>query len=142
MTELLPYGQTDRQGLLRAALALEQASEHPLARAITAAGADISVPQAKNVASVPGKGLRGETAEGTSLLGGTVRFLRESGVALPEAWLDSAERSHAGKTLLHFSAGERYLGAIAVADTIKATSPEAIAALRHMGHSRDYDDRR
>lgn len=133
VTELLPYGQTDRQGLLRAALALEQASEHPLARAITAAGADISVPQAKNVASVPGKGLRGETAEGESLLGGTVRFLRESGVALPEAWLDSAERSHAGKTLLHFSAGERYLGAIAVADTIKATSPEAIAALRHMG---------
>ena len=88
VTELLPYGQTDRQGLLRAALALEQASEHPLARAITAAGADLSVPQAKNVASVPGKGLRGETAEGearSASCGKAVLRCRKPGWTVPSA---------------------------------------------------------
>lgn len=133
VTDLFPYGETDRAGLLRAALTLEQSSEHPLARAITAAGADISVQPAKNVASVPGKGLRGDTAEGLALLGGTARFLRESGISLPEAWLENLARPNTGKTLLHFARGTQYLGAIAVADTIKPTSPEAIAALRHMG---------
>ncbi len=133
VTDLFPYGETDRQALLRAALSLEQASEHPLARAITAAGAGADVPPARNVTSVPGKGLRGENWEGQSLLGGTVRFLRESGVQLPDAWLENTQRPCAGKTLLHFARGTQYLGAIAVADTIKATSPEAIAALRRMG---------
>ena len=133
VTDLFPYGETDRQALLRAALSLEQASEHPLARAITAAGAGADVPPARNVTSVPGKGLRGENWEGQSLLGGTVRFLRENGVQLPDAWLENTQRPCAGKTLLHFARGTQYLGAIAVADTIKATSPEAIAALRRMG---------
>ena len=133
VTEWYPYGQTDRRGLLDAALALEQVSEHPLARAITAAGEGTVVAPAKNVASVPGKGLRGERMEGQSLLGGTARFLRENGVELPEAWLEHIQQANTGKTLLHFASNGQYLGAVAVADTVKATSPEAIAALRHMG---------
>ena len=121
-----------QEELLRAALALEQSSEHPLARAITAAGAGLRTPSAQSIASVPGKGLRGELA-GRSLLGGTARFLREEGVALPEAQLQQWSAQAAGSTLLHFAHGGQYLGAIAVADTMKPTSPEAVAALRRLG---------
>ncbi len=133
VTDYFPAAQVTQQELMRSALALEQSSEHPLARAITAAGKDMQVQSASGIASVPGKGLRGTAVSGETLLGGTVRFLKEEGVKLSDAWVEQVAEKCAGKTLLHFAVGGRYLGAIAVADTLKTTSPEAIAALRHMG---------
>ena len=133
VTDYFPAAQVTQQELMRSALALEQSSEHPLARAITAARKDMQVQSASGIASVPGKGLRGTAASGETLLGGTVRFLKEEGVKLSDAWVEQVAEKCAGKTLLHFAVGGRYLGAIAVADTLKTTSPEAIAALRHMG---------
>ncbi len=133
VTDYFPAAQVTQQELMCSALALEQSSEHPLARAITAAGKDMQVQSASGIASVPGKGLRGTAASGETLLGGTVRFLKEEGVKLSDAWVEQVAEKCAGKTLLHFAVGGRYLGAIAVADTLKTTSPEAIAALRHMG---------
>ena len=133
VTDYFPAVQVTQQELMCSALALEQSSEHPLARAITAAGKDMQVHSASGIASVPGKGLRGTAASGETLLGGTVRFLKEEGVKLSDAWVEQVAEKCAGKTLLHFAVGGRYLGAIAVADTLKTTSPEAIAALRHMG---------
>ena len=133
VTDYFPAAQVTQQELMCSALALEQSSEHPLARAITAAGKDMQVQSASGIASVPGKGLRGTAASGETLLGGTVRFLKEEGVMLSDAWVEQVAEKCAGKTLLHFAVGGRYLGAIAVADTLKTTSPEAIAALRHMG---------
>lgn len=133
VTDYFPAAQVTQQELMRSALALEQSSEHPLARAITAARKDMQVQSASGIASVPGKGLRGTAASGETLLGGTVRFLKEEGVKLSDAWVEQVTEKCAGKTLLHFAVGGRYLGAIAVADTLKTTSPEAIAALRHMG---------
>lgn len=133
VTDYFPAAQVTQQELMRSALALEQSSEHPLARAITAAGKDMQVQSASGIASVPGKGLRGTAVSGETLLGGTVRFLKEEGVKLSDAWVEQVAEKCVGKTLLHFAVGGRYLGAIAVADTLKPTSPEAIAALRHMG---------
>ena len=133
VTDYFPAAQVTQQELMRSALALEQSSEHPLARAITAAGKEMQVQSASGIASVPGKGLRGTAVSGETLLGGTVRFLKEEDVKLSDAWVEQVAAKCAGKTLLHFAVGGRYLGAIAVADTLKPTSPEAIAALRHMG---------
>ena len=133
VTDYFPAAQVTQQELMRSALALEQSSEHPLARAITAAGKDMQVQSASGIASVPGKGLRGTAVSGETLLGGTVRFLKEEDVKLSDAWVEQVAAKCAGKTLLHFAVDGRYLGAIAVADTLKPTSPEAIAALRHMG---------
>ena len=133
VTDYFPAAQVTQQELMRSALALEQSSEHPLARAITAAGKEMQVQSASGIASVPGKGLRGTAVSGETLLGGTVRFLKEEDVKLSDAWVEQVAAKCAGKTLLHFAVDGRYLGAIAVADTLKPTSPEAIAALRHMG---------
>ena len=133
VTDYFPAAQVTQQELVRSALALEQSSEHPLARAITAAGKEMQVQSASGIASVPGKGLRGTAVSGETLLGGTVRFLKEEDVKLSDAWVEQVAAKCAGKTLLHFAVDGRYLGAIAVADTLKPTSPEAIAALRHMG---------
>lgn len=133
VTDYFPAAQVTQQELMRSAMALEQSSEHPLARAITAAGKDMQVQSASGIASVPGKGLRGTAVSGETLLGGTVRFLKEEDVKLSDAWVEQVAAKCAGKTLLHFAVDGRYLGAIAVADTLKPTSPEAIAALRHMG---------
>ncbi len=133
VTDYFPAEHVSQETLMRNALALEQSSEHPLARAITEAGQNMQVENAANIASVPGKGLRGTSVQGETLLGGTTRFLTEEGVVIPAGWLREVSAKCAGKTLLHFAAGKQYLGAIAVADTLKPTSPEAIAALRHMG---------
>ena len=76
VTDYFPAAQVTQQELMRSAMALEQSSEHPLARAITAAGKDMQVQSASGIASVPGKGLRGTAVSGETLLGGTVRFLK------------------------------------------------------------------
>ncbi len=134
VTDVLPADGVSENDLLEAAYALEQKSEHPLARAVVAYGAEKGVPlhEIDGFSALPGNGLTG-TLNGEALLGGSQKFI-SSGASLPESLQKAAERLAAeGKTPLFFARNDRAMGIIAVADTLKEDSPEAIRQLRNMG---------
>ena len=134
VTELLPTGGCTEAELLSAAFALEEKSEHPLAKAIVqAANARKLMPKAvTDFRALPGNGLTA-ILNGTSLIGGSLRFIGRH-VSIPEAVRLQAERLAAqGKTPLLFARGTQLLGIIAVADTIKEDSPQAVKELQDMG---------
>ena len=120
--------------LLKLALALESKSEHPLAKAILEEGTARGMePDAvTDFEALPGNGLRAKL-EGKALLGGSLQFI-SGAVSVPA---DMTVRAHAlaeqGKTPLLFACDGIFVGMIAVADTIKADSPQAIRELQNMG---------
>ena len=134
VTDLLPAeGVTETEPLTLAA-ALESRSEHPLAKAALAA-ADakaIAPPEVSDFTALPGNGLAAKL-NGMDIFGGSASFIQTK-LSLPSALAQQAEKLAAeGKTPLFFGGAGRLLGVIAVADTIKEDSPEAIRQLRNMG---------
>ncbi len=136
VTDIVPNEGTDRGELLRGALALEQKSEHPLARAILQKAAEdgITADEVTDFEVLPGNGLIARR-NGETLRGGNIGFISESsGIAVSDEMINRAEELAAsGKTPLYFSCGKKLLGIIAVADTIKQDSPQAIRELHGMG---------
>ncbi len=134
VTDIWTMSDTTEDELLSLAYALEQKSEHPLARAIVARAeeAHISNAPAEDFMAVAGNGLSGRI-DGRTVFGGNLRFISEK-AAIPEEAKEAAERlAEAGKTPLFFAREDQLLGIIAVADVIKEDSPEAIKELRNMG---------
>ena len=135
VTDILPTEGVASEDLLGKAAALESRSEHPLAKAIMAAfserfeGCAIEV---KDFQALPGNGLTARLGE-KQLLGGSAAFMEQS------CEVDAALRkpletlAESGKTPLLFAEDARLLGIIAVADTIKEESRQAIAELKGMG---------
>ena len=134
VTDILPAAGVSEEELLRLALALEQKSEHPLARAILQAGAERGM-QAEAVSSfraLPGNGVTAEQ-NGVSLSSGNLKFM-QTRATVPEPLRARAEElAGQGKTPLFFCRDGRLLGVIAVADVIKPDSPQAVRELRNMG---------
>ena len=109
-------------------------SEHPLAKAVLAysEAKAITPPTITDFAALPGNGLAAKL-DGVDIFGGSASFI-QSKLSLPAALTQQAEQLAAeGKTPLFFGGAGRLLGVIAVADTIKADSPEAIRQLQNMG---------
>ena len=134
VTDLLPAAGVTESELLTLAAALEQKSEHPLARAVLAhaAGQAVQPPQVTDFEALPGNGLTAKL-EGRSIFGGSLAFIQTL-VPVPAALADKAQTlAQQGKTPLFFGGEGRLLGVIAVADTIKEDSPDAIRQLRDMG---------
>ena len=134
VTDILPAEGVTEVTLLQLAYALEAKSEHPLARAIRERAEEERLPELEvtQFQALPGNGLKAEQ-DGASLLGGSLRFLREQ-LPVCDAMKEAAVRlSKEGKTPLFFARDGKLLGIIAVADTIKEDSPEAIAQLKNMG---------
>ncbi len=134
VTDLIPADGVSEQELLRCAGALEQRSEHPIAKAITEKAKEqgIELPAVENFRALPGNGLRAELG-GEELKGGSLSFLGTPDT-VPESLLKKADSiAEGGRTPMLFTAGDRLLGIIAVADTIKEDSPEAVRQLRNMG---------
>lgn len=134
ITDIVPAAGLGADELLSFAASLESRSEHPLAKAICA-GAEsrgIAGSAPDNFTALPGNGVRAELG-GEEALGGSLSFIR-SRAALPESLIREADRlSSEGKTPLFFVRGGVPLGFIAVADTLKPDSTEAIKELRGMG---------
>lgn len=134
VTDLVPAPGISEEELLLTAAALETKSEHPLARAVLekAAAQSLTPPEVSDFTALPGNGLTAQL-EGASLSGGSLSFM-ETKLSVHETmkaqWSRLAEE---GKTPLLFAKGSTLLGIIAVADTIKDDSPEAIRQLRNMG---------
>ena len=134
VTDVLPADGFTEDALLSLAAALEQRSEHPLAKAVLREAERRSLPAAdvSGFAALPGNGVRA-SLDGSALLGGSLAFI-ESRTQLPEALKASAQAlSDAGKTPLVFLQNNTPAGVIAVADVIKADSPQAVKELRNMG---------
>lgn len=126
-----------RDELLRLAAALQQASEHPLARAVMASAhqAGFDVPAARNARALPGRGLEGEVGEARLALG-SKRLLAESGVnagALAARALSLESEGRTVSWLVTQGDAPRLVGLLAFGDTIKPTAREAVARLRALG---------
>jgi Cu+-exporting ATPase len=135
LTDVEPADGFDDGVLLRAAASLERASEHPLAAAVVR-GAEvrkIALGTVTEFRSVTGGGVAGRV-DGKSVLVGKAKFLEAEHVPIPQslhAQADSWQRD--GKTVLFVAIDGRTAGLLAVADPIKATTPEAIKDLHALG---------
>ena len=134
VTDLLPAEGVTETELLTLAAALESRSEHPLAKAVLAdaEAKAITPPEVIDFAALPGNGLAAKL-DGMDIYAGNAAFIQTK-LTLPAALAQQAEKLAAeGKTPLFFGGAGRLLGVIAVADTIKEDSPEAIRQLQNMG---------
>lgn len=134
VTDLLPAEGVSETELLTLAAALESRSEHPLAKAVLAdaEAKAITPPEVTDFAALPGNGLSAKL-DGMDIYAGNAAFIQTK-LTLPAALAQQAEKlASEGKTPLFFGGAGRLLGVIAVADTIKEDSPEAIRQLQNMG---------
>ena len=120
------------KALLKLAAALERSSEHPLAEAIMAEceARGIVARMVEDFAAVPGRGVTAREGQ-NAIAAGNVRLMDELGVTVPAGL--SEQFAAEGKTPLFFAKNGELVGTIAVADEVKETSAEAIAALRKLG---------
>ena len=134
VTDILPASGVSEEALMRAAAALENKSEHPLAKAIMkkAGEAGITAGDVSDFQALPGNGLTGKRA-GRALAGGNFAFISSAAIVPEDVKARAEALSEAGKTPLYFAEDNRLLGVIAVADVIREDSPQAVRALRDMG---------
>ena len=122
--------------LLKLAASLEQASEHPLAEAIVekAEKERISLEKAVDFKAVEGQGVLG-TVEGKTVLAGNLRMMQAQNIATAGLETKAEELADRGRTVLYIAADQQILGLLAVADTVKKTSTQAICEMQKMGLS-------
>lgn len=134
VTDIWPVNGMSEDDVMRAAYALEQKSEHPLAKAIVdyAAEHGILADPVEDFAAVAGNGLKG-TLDQKEILGGNRKFI-EQNMMIPKEAVEKADAlAEDGKTPLFFGTKEKLYGMVAVADVIKEDSPQAIKELQNMG---------
>ena len=134
VTDIIPAAGVTEDTLLKCAYALENKSEHPLARAIleNAKEENAGIEEVTGFQALPGNGLTAILDDHT-LYGGNYTFI-SSKVSVDGDIQKKAEKlAEAGKTPLFFGNEDRLLGVIAVADVIKEDSPQAIKELQNMG---------
>jgi Cu+-exporting ATPase len=134
VTAVVPVSGMAEDELLRLAASLERGSEHPLAAAIVKAADEkkLTLAKAADFDSPTGKGVVG-TIEGKRVALGNARLLADLGVdgGALDARADALRAE--GATVVYVTAGQQLAGLIAVADPVKASTPEALAALKAEG---------
>ena len=133
VTDILPVKVTENE-LLAFAAGVEKLSEHPLGEAIVAAAEakQLALPEAGNYKQIPGQGVTAEFA-GAECAAGNLKLLEALNVDVSSLMEQYDKLAAQGKTPLYFVRAGELLGCIAVADTVKPTSKEAIAKLQDMG---------
>lgn len=134
VTGIYPAKDITEEELLHIAGSLEYNSEHPLAGAVNQEieKRKITISPVKNFNALPGNGLLGEI-DGIIVMGGNYRFISGHTADKEELKNISDKVSNEGKTPLIFAKDNRYIGTIAVADTIKEDSHKAVSELKKMG---------
>ena len=133
VTDILPVKGSEAE-LLAFAAGLEKLSEHPLGEAIVAAAEEkqLALPEAGNYKQIPGQGVTAELA-GAECAVGNLKLLQALHVDIGSLAEQHEKLASQGKTPLYFVRAGELLGCIAVADTVKPTSREAIGRLQAMG---------
>ena len=128
-------GDGDKQALLSLAAAVENESEHPIARAIVGSAKDQKAPSlhATNFSALPGRGAKA-SVDGKIVYVGGPRLIEELSLVVPENIKSAAVlASNEGKTVVYVVEGKKVQGAIMLADVIREESKEAVAMLQQMG---------
>ena len=136
VTDMVLADGGNAKELLKLAASLEQASEHPLAEAIVekAEKEQISLAKAADFKAVEGQGVLG-TVEGKTVLAGNLRMMQAQNIATEGLEVKAEELADWGRTVLYIVAEKKILGLLAVADTVKKTSAQAIREMQKMGLS-------
>ncbi|MEW6182473.1 MAG: heavy metal translocating P-type ATPase [Bacillota bacterium] len=134
VTDVVPFGEREKTDVLRLAAAAERRSEHPLARAVVKAAEEegLTVPEAERFEALPGRGIRA-VIEGKAVLIGNPKLLRDGGVDPTGAQARLEDLEGQGKTVVLVAEHNRLIGMIAIADTVKEHSAEAVRRLKAMG---------
>ena len=134
VTDILPADSIKKDELLQLAASLEQLSEHPLGKAVlqTAEEAQLALLPAADYQLIPGQGLTAKLDD-AAYSAGSLALMQAQSVDITALQAQHEALAAQGKTPLYFARGTQLLGCIAVADTVKPTSSEAIAKLRSMG---------
>ncbi|HAL06945.1 MAG TPA: heavy metal translocating P-type ATPase, partial [Brevundimonas sp.] len=134
LTDLVTAEGFDETTVLAQVAALEIRSEHPVARALVAAAEarGVTVAQPLDFASIPGKGVTG-LIDGARVAVGADRYMAELGCDVAAFAEAAARLGDEGKTPLYAAVDGRLAAIIAVADPVKPTTAEAIAALHDLG---------
>ena len=130
VTDVFTASGIDKDELIRIAASLESKSEHPLAKAVVACSDDRY--ECTDFTAVPGNGLTG-TVRGKKTFGGNKEYITKLVTVPDEAISESVRLSGEGKTPLFFACDGKFIGIIAVADTIKEEASVAIRELHNMG---------
>ena len=126
---IVPADGVTEDGVLAAAAAVEQGSDHPLAQAILRRAAKLTVAAPTGFESLDGMGARAETVGGTVFLGNRL-LMDTQKLALGRLDAEATRLQGDGRTVVHVSQAARVIGLIAIADAIRPTSKAAIAKLR------------
>lgn len=134
VTDIIPAEGVSEDELMRLALALEQKSEHPLARAIVQRGEELGMkaPEVSSFEALPGNGVIASMG-GKELATGNHKFIITKAAVTDDMRAKAEALAEQGKTPLYFAEGGALAGIIAVADVIKEDSPRAVQELRNMG---------
>ena len=134
VTDIIPAEGVSEDELMRLALALEQKSEHPLARAIMQRGEELGMkaPEVSSFEALPGNGVIASMG-GKELATGNHKFIITKAAVTDDMRAKAEQLAEQGKTPLYFADGGALAGIIAVADVIKEDSPRAVQELRNMG---------
>ena len=133
-TDVIAMAGFSEKEVLQAAVSLEKNSEHPLAQAIVKYGEeqDVAIVEPEEFAAIPGHGVKG-FVEGKIVLVGTRKFMNDNGIDLGTALRQKEQLEQQGKTVMLVAIDKALAGMIAVADTVKETSAQAISELRLLG---------
>ena len=136
VTDVIPAEGFEEKQLLSLAYSIEKKSEHPLSKAIITKAAEegLSPGEAGEFKVIPGKGLSA-VIDGSRVLAGNLPFITgELGLDLSKTAGSAAEElAGQGKTCLYFARDKKFAGIVAVADTIREDSPQAIREFHEMG---------
>jgi P-type Cu+ transporter len=135
LVDIVPAQGVDPVRLLRVAAAVEQHSEHPLARAIVTASRvrGLAPAEAVDLAAVPGRGMVARF-EGRQVVLGTAALLAEHGVSSAPLEAERTRLEALGRTVVTVAEGGKALGVLAVSDGLKPDAAATVAGLRQAGH--------
>lgn len=134
LSAVVPAGDWNEGDVLRLAAALENSSEHPLARAVVsgAAARGLELPDVQDFASVTGRGVVGRQDHRRLALGNAA-LMQEAGAVIGPLQVQAEEQRASGRTVMFLAVDGRLAGAIAVGDAIKESTPAALDKLRAEG---------
>lgn len=133
VTDINPISRTDAENLLRLAAVAEKGSEHPLGEAIVKKAEEnkIRIPDGNNYETIAGKGIRASYLNKPIFVGNRI-FIKELGFKVEELEQEIQKLEEQGKTAVIVAFGDRIVGIIGIADTLKQYSKEAVQVLKRM----------
>lgn len=132
VVEIVPAGTRSIEDVLTIAAAIEQGSEHPLAKATLERAAGLPLAEVKEFANIEGQGAKAKVA-GRSVLIGNRKLIEANRVDMTALLADSEGLQGAGRTVVHVAQDGQLVGLIAIADAARPTAAATVAKLRERG---------